>query len=203
MFDNRCLRILIGIADRSQLCRKFCTCSVLLKRDKYSLKNIGSKKIKSSGGRKKAPSYKKYGGSKDFPVTLFQLPKLASNEFKLQKGSRHKLMIENALQIAIESLIFSGNISHTFSGCPLEITKVELVPSFSSAAVFWRLSSANGGPTVEDISKAFDENIEFIRSMLPAYHTMTNTPLITFHQDLTIERSNELDEALNSVDKKS
>ena len=66
-----------------------------------------------------------YGGSKDFPVTLFQLPKLASNEFKLQKGSRHKLMIENALQIAIESLIFSGNISHTFSGCPLEITKVK------------------------------------------------------------------------------
>ena len=33
-------------------------------------------------------------------------------------------MIENALVVAVESLIFSGRVSDVFSGCPIEITKV-------------------------------------------------------------------------------
>ena len=68
--------------------------------------------------------YIEYGGSKEFPVTLFQLPKLGSDEMELEKGSRHKLMIENALKIAVESLIFSEKFSEILTGCPIEVTKV-------------------------------------------------------------------------------
>lgn len=67
---------------------------------------------------------KEYGGSKDNPVKLFQLPKLSGDERELQEDSRHKLMIESALKIAIESLLFSGNFSDVLAGCPIEITKV-------------------------------------------------------------------------------
>ncbi|XP_065065268.1 uncharacterized protein LOC135691356 [Rhopilema esculentum] len=181
--------------------QKFCTCEILQKKDKYSLKNIGSNKPQVSGRRKKAPDYKRFGGSKEFPVSVFQLPRLDQNEIDLESGSKHKAMIENALHSAIECLIFSNELNDdVLTGCPIEITKVELASNFSSAFVYWKLDDVPGGPTEEEISQAFDQNLEFIRNMLPAYHSMTHTPLVTFVKDLKLAKEREIDNLLKQIE---
>eukprot|EP00112_Aurelia_sp_Birch-Aquarium-sp1_P007977 Seg1870.5 transcript_id=Seg1870.5/GoldUCD/mRNA.D3Y31 product="Ribosome-binding factor A" protein_id=Seg1870.5/GoldUCD/D3Y31 len=180
--------------------RCICSCPLLQNKDKYSLKNIGANKPRSWGQRK-APNFAKSGGSKSFPVAVFQLPKQRHGDADLQQSSRHKSMIENALQDAIESVLFSGGFNDLLAGSIIEITKVDLSPNFSSATVYWRYDVIENGPPEEEVVEALDQNVDFIRNMLPAYHSMTHTPYVTFIRDLRMEKEQELEKLFSEIDK--
>eukprot|EP00794_Sanderia_malayensis_P018550 gene18550-20413_t len=122
--------------------RYYCVTCVLSKRDKFSLKNIG-KRVAPGNGRRKPPSYKKLGGSREYPVSWFQLGSSGNGSFDQQARSRHQSMIENALQTSIESLLWSSDIDG-LADCPIEITQVELSSNFHSATVYWKLDEWKG-----------------------------------------------------------
>ena len=96
------------------------------------------------------------GGSKNFPVAVFQLPKQRQGEAKLQQSSRHRSMIENALQDAIESVLFSGGFNDLLAGSIIEITKVRAAASICPL----KISTGFSNITISLLLRNMDDKAE-------------------------------------------
>ncbi|XP_057309585.1 uncharacterized protein LOC130647660 [Hydractinia symbiolongicarpus] len=104
------------------------------------------------------------------------------------------------VQSGLEDLLTSNEIAQEIQNCDIEIVKVEVSPSLSSANVVWKLREDVGTTyRKEEVTALLEEHLHHIRLILPAYTTITRTPAVSFTYDKFSEQQRYIDSLFESI----
>ncbi|XP_056141957.1 putative ribosome-binding factor A, mitochondrial isoform X2 [Lampris incognitus] len=113
--------------------------------------------------------------------------------------SRHRFRILNSLIFkAVSDLLQSAQVSRDLQRYSPEISKVSLVPDFSSCHVFWKSSGESERDQL--VQRALDRNGPSIRYLIMSQQIMGGVPPLVFLKDKQLAIMEEVDRLLLLAD---
>ncbi|XP_066913520.1 putative ribosome-binding factor A, mitochondrial [Clytia hemisphaerica] len=179
--------------------RCFSKSGLVSKRYKYALNRAYQKNPGGSKGKSRKNFI--YG---DKTVTYFTLQDFDSESDGTEEIYNPKQKVYSEyIEDAVKDLLSSNEVDETLRNCPIEIVDVEVSDSLASAYIVWKISnevpSEEKADAREKTKSLLSKNLAHIRSLLPAFTSLTNAPNVHFVYDILSERRAELEKLLDSV----
>ncbi|XP_065652481.1 uncharacterized protein LOC100203094 [Hydra vulgaris] len=179
--------------------RTFSVSYKLSKKYKYDL-NFAKHQPSGSGGiggRKRQNSVLVDGTL----INFFDLGKEETKSYSYEKSPKQSAYAE-IVKTAVESLFLSTELPEPLQSGTIEVVKVEVGPSLCSANIIWKCPQFEGNlEKKSEIEKALETNLKQIRLLLPAYSTVTQTPVVTFQYDKFTQQQEDIDKLFEIVSK--
>lgn len=171
---------------------------IVNKKYKYAL---DVKKQKVSGGKGSVGYQYKKGATLVEGKLLSHFTFGDKNKFEhSSEDSPKQAAYAEIVQSGLEDLLTSNEIAQEIQNCDIEIVKVQVSPSLSSANVVWKLREGVGTTyTKEEVTALLEEHLHHIRLILPAYTTITRTPAVSFTYDKFSEQQQYIDSLFESI----
>jgi len=97
------------------------------------------------------------------------------------------------VQESVESLLSSREVPQEINDIAIDIVNVEVSESLTSAIIYWNISTdLSSKYSKEETKDLLKTHLPYLRSSLPAYSTVTQTPIISFIYDHQSEKEGEI-----------
>lgn len=110
---------------------------------------------------------------------------------------RRMEVLNNLFVEQITGLLATGEVSPGFLGLGIQISKVQIIPDFSSVHVFWYASGTENDTTIE---KLLEETAGHLRHTLTQLRVIGIVPPIRFFRDSTFSKLQEVETLLSRCD---